>query len=820
MRKLLLLIILALIATGSIYVLQRPWGSVPALGNLLDPVDGVYALARNSLHPDEINDRITGLTAPVQVVRDERGVPHIFAENNLDAITALGYAVASDRLFQLDFIPRVAAGRLSEILGPSMIETDRFLRRTGMDWGAKKNLERILEEESLEYEIIQAYVRGVNAYIQSMSKGDLPLEFRLLGYEPELYTALHVIRILQYMTFDLTYRTSDTDYAGLEAQLGQEQFQELFPEYAELFVPIIPEKGGRILPQDKRQTYVVSPNNELIRTLPVALMSDLNSQHLALKGGVTEGFIEGKGSNNWAVGPDRSETGAVILAGDMHLSLWLPSIWYETHMVTPSMNVYGVTIPGAPLPVEGFNAHLGWAFTNTGADQIDYLSLSLDETGTKYKYNQEWLSLVQQPDTIVVKGSEIVIDTLFYSHWGPTLVDKESALSVQWVAHDTSRTVIAQWKMNAASSIKEFQEALTFWDTPMQNIIYGDVAGNIAIRSTGVLPLRKGRHGIGVLNGSVDEGTWVGNVPFDELPYSYNPRQGYLTSTNQQPADSTYPYYQGYDWGPGYRSLRIDALLEGKEKHSVEDIKRYQSDVYVVQRDLFVPLLSEVEGLSERAAELRTILQHWEGESSIDREEPLIFDIFLDNLNEMVWDEKLFSTYRSPKEDRLYALLTGNISDKWLDVQGTEEKENASDIMRLVLEKTANDLAETYGWDKSLWRWGAHHQIVFRHYTRSEALKPLWKGPFEYPGFANTLSPAADRQTTHSASWRMVVDFSATPPAGFGVYPGGQSGNPFSPNYDRHVDTYLSFSYFPLLKPDSIENFLEGQISSTIALSP
>ena len=820
MRKTLLLILLIAIAGAYIYVLQRPWGSIPALGNLLDPVNGVYHLSRNSMPQEQLDLNIGVLNAPVQIVRDERGVPHIFAENSLDAVTALGFAVAQDRLFQLDFIPRVASGRLSEILGPTMIDTDRFLRETGMDWGAQKNVERMEKEGGVELEIIRAYVAGVNAYINTMEEGDLPLEFRLLGYEPELYTEMHVIRILQYMTYDLTFRSSDPVYNALASALGSEKFEELFPEYASLYVPIIPEKGGRIFEQDKRPVFEADRSLGKEGPAAHAFPTEIAHQQASFIGSVNEGFIDGKGSNNWVVGPDRSETGSAILAGDMHLSLWLPSIWYETHFVTPDMNTYGVTIPGAPLPVEAFNDYLGWAFTNTGSDQIDYISLTINDTGDKYLDKGEWRNLIAVKDTIRVKGENPIVDTRYFSHWGPTQVNDDEGIAIQWVAHNTSRTMLAQWKMNQARSFSAFQEALTYWDTPMQNIIYGDISGNIAIRATGVLPVRKGRHGIGLVNASSGGGEWIGQVPFDELPYSFNPEEGYLTSTNQQPADSTYPYYQGYDWGPGYRSLRIDALLEGKEKHTLEDIMRYQSDVYVVQRDLFVPLLEGLVDISDRAKEIRALLQNWEGESAVDRIEPLVFDMFLDNLNEVVWDEQVFIDQRSPKEDKLYEILTGVISDEWLDIQSTSDVEDASGVMKYALEKTVADISDQFGWEKSAWRWGDHHKIIFKHYTRAEALRSLWRGPFEYPGFANTLSPASNRETTHSASWRVVVDFSTPKPTGYGVYPGGQSGNPFSVNYDSHIEKYLAFEYFELLKPETIEDMEDGQISSRITLSP
>lgn len=843
MKNFLLLMVNCALAGAAVIVLNGAFGKIPAVGKLLDPAGGLYHNARVAEPAENLTAHIPGLQGNVTVIRDERSVPHIFADHDLDAVSALGYAVAEDRLFQMDFIPRVAAGRLSEILGPSMIETDRFLRQTGMEWGARKNLKRILRGDTPELPLIEAYVRGVNAYISQLTEADYPLEFKLLGYKPEPYTPLHVMRILQYMTFDLTYASDAAEYTELERVLGEGKYEALYPEHAELFVPIIPEKGGMVPASAKRQVYSKGPalaethadelaseklelkdakaelkDAKSVRNEIASLSSAIMARKLAFQranaGTAWEGYIPGKGSNNWAVGPSRSTTDAPVIAGDMHLSLWLPAIWYEVHMVTPNIKTYGVTIPGAPLPVEGFNDHIGWAYTNTGSDQIDHLLLQLDPAGEKYRFEGGFRDLEITLDTLHVKGQSPRIDTLYYAHWGPVTIENGEAIALHWVAHDTSRTLHAQWEMNRANSFTAFQNALRYWDTPMQNIIFGDVDGNIAIRSTGYLPIRKAGHGKGLLDGSTDAYEWIGRVPFDELPYSYNPEQGFLSSTNQQPADSLYPYYQGHNWRPGYRSLRINALLDGKEKHSVADLKKYQADVYVVQRDLFADLLKDVDGLSAHAVELRNMLLNWEGHASIDRPEPLVMDVYLEKLNALVWDELVFEQLRRPNEERLYAMLAGEMDGGWLDIQTTPEKETAADIITLAIEQTAAQLETEYGWDPGNWRWGDHHDVVFRHVTRSEALQGLWRGPFEYPGFASTLSPASGRTTTHSASWRMVVDFSTSPPTGFGVYPGGQSGNPFSQYYDTHLNTYLNFDHYALYRPERVEDFEEERKTS------
>lgn len=816
MKKISILLFLSAVSAVVLIGLGGAGGRFPAVAALLDPAEGLYYNARHAQHPTHATIQIPGLSGDVVVQRDERSVPHIFADHTLDAVAALGYLTAQDRLFQLDFVPRVASGRLAEILGPSMIETDRFLRQTGMVWGAEKNMQRILEQDTIELELLRAFAKGVNAYTADLAYKDYPLEFKLLGYAPEPYTEMQILLVLQYMVFDLTYRSDDVVYTALRERLGDTAYNTLYPEFADLAIPIMPEKGGVVKKQEKRVVY---EKDERIagKSAVLAKKHALQSQWA---GTPLEGFLEGKGSNNWAVGPDRSHTGAPIIAGDMHLALWLPSIWYELHMVTPDLNAYGVTVPGAPLPVEAFNDHVGWAFTNTGSDQIDHLQLVLDDTGTQYLFNGAYQPLTMVPDTLHIKGRAPLVDTLYYAHWGPVTIEDGDAVALRWVAHDSTRTLQALWKMNQANSHTTFQDAIAHWDTPMQNIIYGDDAGNIAIRSTGHLPVRKAGHGKGLLDGSTDAFAWEGRVPFDELPYSFNPPQGFLTSTNQQPADSLYAYYLGHDWRSAYRSLRIDALLESKDLHAVEDLKAYQADVYVVQRDLFVPLLENVGKLSEDAASLRTMLTNWEGVATVDRAEPLVLDLYLENLRELVWDEPAFDSLRNPMDARLYFLLAGELDGPWIDRQGTAEVENGEDVMRAALEQTVVQLRETYGWDRAAWRWGDVHQVVFRHFTRSDALKGLWRGPYAFPGFAETLSPARGLTTTHSASWRMVVDFSTTPPTGYGVYPGGQSGNPFSPFYDHHLDTYLNFEHFELFRPTAPEEMPADRITAILNIQP
>lgn len=814
------------LAAALLYGLIQGVGPVPPLGTLLDPADGLYRTARHATAASSSGTlRLSALEAPVQVVRDARSVPHIFAESDRDAIVALGYVTAQDRLFQMDFVPRVAAGRLAEAFGPGSVDSDRFLRETGMDWGARKNLARIREEGGIEWDLMRAYSAGVNTYIDGLAPEDLPLEFRLLGYAPDRYSPLQILRVLQYMTYDLTYGSDDARYTELRERLGEEDYARLYPDQPWLNVPIIPSEEEGAGEEEAGQVTVRPSEDGGSQAGALAAVMQREEQRARLRGTPAEGFLPGKGSNNWAVAGTRSATGAPILAGDMHLALSLPAIWYEAHLVTPSMNTYGVTVPGAPLPIEAFNDRLAWAFTNTGADQIDHLTLEVDAAHERYRFEGAWCDLDIVPDTIRVNGAAPVVDTLYYSHHGPVLFDEvgsdTGAVALRWVAHAPNRTLRALLGMNRAQDLEAFEEALRDWDAPMQNILYADADGRIAIRSTGFLPRRRAGHGSGLLDGTTDRFDWVGRVPFDSLPHARDPAQGFLASSNQKPIGGDYPYYLGHVWRDGYRALRIDSLLRGPVTHSVDDLKRYQADVHAVQRDLFVPQIDSLEGLSARADSLRRLLHAWDGATTVDRPEPLVLDTFLETLRHLAWDEEAFDGMPAPEDFQLLRLLHEAPSSPWLDVQDTAPRETAGDLLALALETTADSLAARYGWEPAHWRWGDHHAILFRHLTQTEALDALWRGPYAYPGFSETLAPGGGRPTTHSASWRVVVDFDASPPVGYGVYPGGQSGDPFHPEfYDAHLPTYLDFEYYRLFRPAAPDRLPEAQIRTRLELLP
>ena len=781
-----------------------PSGIAP-IGNLIDPLRGMYHNARIAEHDANDTVILSELTGPVTIERDERGVPHIFADNDQDAIIALGYVTAQDRLFQMDFISRVAGGRMSEIFGSGSIETDKYLRATGMSQAAKRITEAHAQEQSLDYTLLTWFADGVNAYTNGLSYAELPFEFKLFGYAPEQYTPMHSMLLIQYFNFDLSFESDDLSYGLARERLTSEEYDELYPRHSSRYKPIVP---GETAISEKS-----SPNSGAAPITSSGGLALLKRMHGTLLDHGIEGYQPSKGSNNWGVTGSRSSTGSAIMAGDIHLALSLPSIWYEVHMVTPSMNTYGVLSPGTPMPVEAFNEHVSWVYTNSGIDGIDHYLLRLSDDGRRYEFDGEWLPLEMQPDTIHVKGEEAIIDTLVLSHMGPVVRDSSTAVAIKWVAQEKSYIITALWNLNRAKNIAQVDSALRYWHSPSQTVLYADVTGTIGIRVAGVVPIRASGDGIGLLDGSTSETEWVGTIPFEEMPYAINPAQGYLSSTNQQPTNAEYPYYLNHDWPPAYRSLRADILLSDKDQHSAEDLVSYQGDLYVGQYDAFVPLLDSVRSLTPQGEEVRGALIAWDGYADVEAIGPLALHEYLLALKRLTWDEPVFADLPEPNETVLLSLLErGSV---WLDIQETPAIEDSQMLMARALEEAGGVLRSRYGND---WHWGKHHKIIFRHLTQTPALDALWRGPYTYPGYDETLGPAEGLEVTHSASWRVGVDLSERPPRGVGIYPGGQSGNPLSQLYDLHIRDYLNYDYYPLHKPGAPANL--DSISSRLILQP
>ncbi|MES3628826.1 MAG: penicillin acylase family protein [Longimonas sp.] len=822
----------ALVAFAGLYVaLTLSWGGLPPLERFVDPADGFWHTARTAeLNAAPQTLQLTALNEPVTVVRDERGVPHIYAQSDRDVTIAMGYVVARDRLFQMDFTSRVAQGRLSELLGPSMANSDRFLRATGMEWGAQANIRRIEEEGGTEWDALRWYTEGANAHIEALSPREWPLEYRLLNAEPTLRAPIDGPRLLQFMTYDLTYRSDAPVYHALQQKLSPEDYATLYPDHPSgLYAPMFPEGAAEAshhetLQHEPLQPASIAPSN------PVqAILEAHHAAHHQLQDTALEGYRFGKGSNNWAVAPSRSSTGGALLANDMHLGVSVPSIWYEVHLHTPTTDVSGLTIPGAPVIVQGVNDHVGWALTNAGADVIDHYVLTVNDDRTQYRYDETWHDLELQVDTLYMQGATPVLDTLRISRWGPLLPDTPQsvadtqAVALQWVAHHPNRTLHALWQMNRATSVAALDSALADWHAPMQNIAMADTKGNIGMRMSGALPMRASGTGKSILDGSTDAHAWTGWVPHDEMPHVHNPERGVLGSANQVPVGPSYPHYAGHDWRDGYRSVRLDTLLDAREQHSLNDMKAYQVDVYVQEREAFAPFIEAVEParLTEQGVAVRGWLLRWNGHATTDRHEPLVMHTFLQVLRDMMWDEPVFSEARRPQDAVLLNLLEHDPEAPWFNRVDTDTTETGLELIGLALDATADTLAARYTWDPEAWRWGDHHQLEIAHLLPAGPFASLGRGPYPFPGFASTLLQAPGLRVSHTASQRAVVDFSGDRPEAHVVYPGGQRAHPFDPvHFDLFVGPYLEEGYYVQARPQDPGEIKPNRISEQVQLMP
>jgi len=786
----------AVLLAALLYGLHVPVSGSFKAGPMLEPVNGLWSTARAAKPWPSETIKLDGMQDSVRVTMDSRGVPHINASSDLDAMAALGYVVVRDRLFETDFIHRVSTGRLAELLGDGALSVDRHFYSNGIVHAVRRNTELLADRMPRESEAMEAYVRGANAWVSGLQPRDYPLEYRLLGAEPpEAITPEYTMALYAYMAYDLSFRSSDRRHALARASLGEEMYQRIYPEYSTWEKPIIQEGEGwwAAAGDDGRaetrasQPIVVSRKETMARAEPSASESWLPP--------AAEGFIEGKGSNNWAVAGSRSETGMPILAGDMHLSLTLPAIWYEAHLITPTTNVYGVTFPAVPGIVEGITPTTAWAFTNTGSDQLDTYRVQLNAERTQYLFDGEWRDLVIETDTIHVKGEEPQVIEVPFTHFGPVLQEDDGDFVIRWVGHEFGTTFAAVWDMNRARNYTEFERAIRQWDYPMQNILYAGTDSTIAIRSTGYLPVRGQGNAFGVVDGTTSDTEWIGRVPFDELPFSIEPSKGYLASTNQRPAAGGYPHYLGQNWYSIHRSVRIDQLLSGKSRHTVDDLASYQADQVALQVRLFTAPVDSLDGLSEDGERVRRRLQAFDGNMSTDAVDARLFDWYFGALRRLVWDETVFADGVEPQAVRILELLEEDPAHAWFDLDTTPEKETAPDIFRLALEEAASAWAAD---DYADVPWGDVQTLQLRHITGAEPLRALWREGFPFGGYRETLSPSRTNPVRFSASWRVVVDLSSSPPKARGIYPGGQSGNPFSTQYDAHLRKFVDFDYYPI----------------------
>ena len=764
---------------------------------------GGYAYLRQSLPQTKGEIRLAGLGAPAEILRDRYGIPHIFAASMEDASFALGFVHAQDRLWQMEMSRRVAAGRLSEIVGAGGLETDRFLRTLGVRRSAEANL-RNLDGETRK--LLEAYAAGVNAFIASDPV--LPPEFWLTGARPEPWTPADSVAWTKMMAWDLggNWR-SELLRMRLAKTLPLDRIHELLPPYPGEKVPVI---------ADLKELYS-SMERDAVRLAQV-------SRPVAELGSDVLGDHEGLGSNNWVVSGARSASGKPLLANDPHLGLTAPPVWYFAHLSAPGLNVIGATLPGVPGVILGRNERIAWGFTNTGPDVQDLYIEKLDAAGG-YLAPEGARAFQIIDETIKVKGADAEKLRVRVSRHGPVISDvmreaqdlapRGHVIAFAWTAlAEDDRSAQAANKFARAREWDGFLAAARDFQSPQQNIVYADIEGNIGFVAAGRVPHRKPGNdlkGMAPAPGWQARYDWADYIPFEQLPRSFNPESGAIVTANHRITPPGYPHFISSEWQPPYRADRIQALLDAVPKHTVPSFARIQADVVSPAMRELLPKLLATRPRSENARKALALLAKWDGAMTTERAEPLIAWAWWRELTRAIYADELGDAFRQNWLAR--AVFIGNVLSgdarqaRWCDDVRTPALETCEELLALSLDAALADLAKRHGNDQTGWRWGEAH--LARHEHRPLGRQPLLARIFDItvasPGDAFTVNvgrnnlnddaqPFANR---HAASLRAIYDLSDLEKSLY-IHSGGQSGNILSDHYKAFSEAWAKNEYIPM----------------------
>ena len=786
MKYLRALLSLAVVA-GLLFVLNRPLGPAPALGPFFNPFSGFWqnAESHNKSAPSQLT--LAGLKNEVVVKYDDNGVPHIFAQNDEDLYFAQGYVLAQDRLWQMDFYSRVAAGRLSEVMGPLALDFDKYNRRLQLPEGAEKIAEALMHDPTSKM-IAESYAAGVNAYIDQLTYKDYAIEYKILGYKPEAWSPLKTALVEMVMRKDMNARSDDYMMSNALSKYGKATIDDVFPDY--------PVEESPVVPVGTKWDFVPVA----VPKVPEMLQASVNTR-LSI-----EAENPGIGSNNWAVHGSRTATGLPLLANDPHLGLSLPSIWYQMQLVSPSVNVYGVCVPGWPGIGIGFNKDIAWGMTNVGSDVFDFYQIKFkDATRKEYQYDGGWRPVTAKINEFKVKGSATILqDTVHYTHHGPIMYDEGQkpffndtpvGHALTWVGPVAQgNSLKALYLINRGKNYEDYRAILPFLASPAFNVVFASNQNDIAITSAGHLPLKWKEQGKFILDGSNPLHDWRAWIPVEQTPYVRNPQRGFVSSANQFPADLTYPYYLGWKFAPAERGIRINEMLASMQKATVDSLRLMQNDNFNVEARRILPDLLKILATdpSLKSNQGYEILAKWNLKNDPDQMGATIFERWVRELRLAIWEDDFPSQDPKkpmllPTRDRTWAMLQKQPTAKWFDDNRTPNKvETANEIVITSFKATLDSLAAKHGpINPATWNWGIAKNTTIKH------LVPLFSA-FSRTGVYNGGGGNIVNATKegHGPSWRMVVELDKSWPKAYGLYPGGQSGNPGSIFYDNMIDKW------------------------------
>lgn len=758
----------------------------------------------------------------VSIRRDKHAVPHISAENSHDAFLALGYVHAQDRLWQMELQRRFAAGRLSEIFGTSTITDDRLLRLLGLYRAAQLAWERQSEAARAP---IEAYVKGINAFISRQPRYRLSPEFTLFRVRPEVWSCSDVIAWLKVMALESSgnYEAEILRY-DIEQQYGK--------QYADLLLPANDPSDLSILGSTKllfksgvqpsqatssgtssEGTYHSSKQNHPWRLAFLEARQRI-SKKLIFAGSGLSGF----GSNSWVVDGSRSSTGKPLLANDPHLGPRIPSTWYLAHLSAPDLDVIGATIPGLPGVVVGRNRAISWGITNMFPDTQDLYFEELDDTGTKARYKEEWEPVQRIKETIKVRGAKDVEQLVRITRHGPLISDYSNLVgpglaadtrppyregwSLRWSALEPEDESIQSFlKVNQARNWTEFTQALRSYVAPAQNFIYADSEGNIGYYGVGRIPVRLQHDGLKPVDGRSGTNEWQGWIPFEQLPHTYNPPEHAIVTANNRPFAGD-DVYIGRDWDKPYRAKRLMQLLEQNPTLTPAMCRELQADTHSLCAEEILPrLLTALQPQDKSSLQAVQLLKNWDYNARGSSSAAALFEVWLQQIF-----QGLMQTTLSPRLARIYdshveiygfRFLISCLTQQPAEIASIISPEALQTILQQALHKSIVYLQKHLGLRSENWRWDRLHTIQFDH-------QPLSDLPLPGRYISRRVSSGGDHSTVNIgsfsmqqtslkqhavATYRQVIDLSSSHTNYF-ILAIGQAGHMLSPHYDDYLEDW------------------------------
>ena len=778
-----------------------------------------YVLMRRPLPKTKGEVHLRGLHEAVEVITDRYGVPHIYAQNEDDLFFAQGYIHAQERLWQMELNRRIGSGRLSEVFGQIALETDRFARRLGMHRAASEAAQQLPEHSK---RILDAYAQGVTAYIEQ-NRNNLPVEFLLLRFKPGPWQIEDSILWTKMMGWNLGGNwETEVIRARIVAKLGTERARKLEAGY------------------DPSHPLIIPPGVEY-----QGINLGMLEQYEQLK--QLSGFGMMGGSNNWVVDGTMTTTGMPILCNDPHLGQAAPSIWYECHLVAGDIDVIGASFPGTPGIVIGHNQHIAWGLTNAVSDIEDlYIEKFNPENPYQYEYLGKWEDARVVREEINIKGAKgPVIEEVRITRHGPILTSMphpeqedtegkngntgdepaELPLALRWTGQEKHDIISAAHKLNRATNWEEFREAVRDWDQPPQNVVYADTKGNIGYVMAGAIPIRARGQALLPSPGWTGEYEWMGFIPFDELPQTFNPEQHFIATANNRVVDDSYPHYITNEWLNGYRAQRIRDLLTSKGKLAPSDMASIQADQYSLPATEIVPHILNLKAESALETAALDALSSWNYILAPDSVGAAIYTMVLFKLERIVFsamlgdEETLMHSYLgvgttilalqngySSRSKPLLIRLLNEHDDSWFADSVVPNGPNTWDeALSRAFTAAIEELREKLGSNVSRWKYGAIHKMTYNHpLGLIKPLNPIFnRGPYPLGGDIDTVNmgaslPNQPETVVTVPSYRQIINLADLKASLSGHAP-GQSGHPASKHYADFIKPWLNVEHHPQL---------------------